>query len=332
MQSPLPGVRTPTPPAGLIDTLQAGFDLVNRHPWLLLIPVAVDLVIWLGPQLTIGPLLQQLVLDAIRLSSADQPGAAAVEEQAQALVAAIHQGETFSRYNLLSLIAMRPLGIPSFAADGIGRGPALAIDSPGVAALLAVVFVACGLALAVVFYGLIGRAIREGGISFGHYGEEYRTLLLRVLGLLGVVLAGLTAVGVPAGLALLLPDSGGIPLRSAASALLFWIGFWILVYVSFAPDAVYVTMLRPLDAVKASFHVVRSNFWSAIAIIGLITIIELGFAAVWENAVRILHEPGILLAIFGHIYISTGLAAASMSYYRDRFGRLPRPQTVPTLE
>src|SRR5438552_14178602 len=51
-----PSVNAPANagPTGLIDTLQAGFNTINRHLWLLLLPLIVDLLLWVGPQLTIG--------------------------------------------------------------------------------------------------------------------------------------------------------------------------------------------------------------------------------------------------------------------------------------
>src|SRR2546422_9788340 len=54
-----PETRAATPP-GLIDTLQAGFDTVNRNLWLLALPIAIDVFFWLGPQLTLGSLAEWL--------------------------------------------------------------------------------------------------------------------------------------------------------------------------------------------------------------------------------------------------------------------------------
>src|ERR1051325_876312 len=46
-------------PSGLIDTIQTGFNTTNRHRWLLLIPLVVDLLLWFGPQLTMGHALTE---------------------------------------------------------------------------------------------------------------------------------------------------------------------------------------------------------------------------------------------------------------------------------
>ncbi|MBI2912035.1 MAG: hypothetical protein HYY05_07815 [Chloroflexi bacterium] len=46
---------------GIIDTLSAGFGLVARRPWLLVVPVGVDLLLWIGPHLSVEPLVNRLL-------------------------------------------------------------------------------------------------------------------------------------------------------------------------------------------------------------------------------------------------------------------------------
>ena len=44
---------------GVIDTLSAGYKLLNRHPYLLALPVVLDLFYWLGPRLSVAPVARQ---------------------------------------------------------------------------------------------------------------------------------------------------------------------------------------------------------------------------------------------------------------------------------
>ena len=44
-------INSVSKPIGVIDSLQGGFNLVTRRPWLLLLPVLVDLILWRGPKL-----------------------------------------------------------------------------------------------------------------------------------------------------------------------------------------------------------------------------------------------------------------------------------------
>src|SRR5262245_22982210 len=44
----------------LIDTISEGFIAVNRRPWLILLPILVNLYVWFGSQLSFAPLLTDL--------------------------------------------------------------------------------------------------------------------------------------------------------------------------------------------------------------------------------------------------------------------------------
>ncbi|MBA2448513.1 MAG: hypothetical protein H0V51_10865, partial [Chloroflexi bacterium] len=46
---------------GVVDTLSAGYRIVNRRPWLVLGPVALDLFLWFGPRVSVAPLIGPLL-------------------------------------------------------------------------------------------------------------------------------------------------------------------------------------------------------------------------------------------------------------------------------
>src|SRR5512144_563183 len=60
--------------ASLIDTFSEGYTAINRRPWLVLLPILVNLYIWFGTQLSFEPLLTDLAT-FMRMSA----GAAAQE-------------------------------------------------------------------------------------------------------------------------------------------------------------------------------------------------------------------------------------------------------------
>ena len=49
-------------PRGIIDSLGIGFSLVARRPILLVIPLLLDLFLWLGPRLSISTIASELAL------------------------------------------------------------------------------------------------------------------------------------------------------------------------------------------------------------------------------------------------------------------------------
>jgi hypothetical protein len=99
---------------------------------------------------------------------------------------------------------------------------------------------------------------------------------------------------------------------------------WAFVYLFFTTDALFVSMVPPLAAMQHSVLVVRHYFWSTLGFIGLVLLISAGLSVLWQELAANLRLPGIGLGILGHIYISTGLAAAGMTYYKERIERVLR--------
>jgi len=95
---------------GIIETLTAGFDRVTNRLWLILIPVLVDIAIWIGPRLSIANLSQS--------AAAALPGAAELGSQYQQSLELARERivDIGAGVNLVSLLSMRALGLPSLTA------------------------------------------------------------------------------------------------------------------------------------------------------------------------------------------------------------------------
>ncbi|MHB8993580.1 MAG: hypothetical protein ACYC66_18315, partial [Chloroflexota bacterium] len=71
---------------------------------------------------------------------------------------------------------------------------------------------------------------------------------------------------------------------------------------------------------RNSIAVVKSNLGPTLGLVVLVWLIMLGMPIVWDAMAQ--NPAGVVAGILGNAYISTGLAVASMSFYRDRFLRL----------
>src|SRR5689334_7802225 len=50
----------PASPVGIIDSLASGFEIVTAHLQILLLPLSIDLFLWLGPRFSFRPFMPSL--------------------------------------------------------------------------------------------------------------------------------------------------------------------------------------------------------------------------------------------------------------------------------
>jgi hypothetical protein len=106
-------------PLGVIGCLAAGFEVVGRHPWLITLPTLLDLFLWLGPRLSVAPLVRGLSA-ILRSQPVYDPEMVSRAEQAMELVEQF--GEQFNLFSLLSSIPL--LNLPSLlAGDAVVPSP-----------------------------------------------------------------------------------------------------------------------------------------------------------------------------------------------------------------
>src|SRR4030042_2994369 len=85
-------------PLGVLGCLMAGFEMLGHNWWLLALPAFLDLFFWLGPQLSISPLIQSL---AASIRSQPMPD---VETARQLMLQAQTLDQIGKQFNLLSLL------------------------------------------------------------------------------------------------------------------------------------------------------------------------------------------------------------------------------------
>jgi hypothetical protein len=336
MSSPLPDVRATARPSGLIDTIQAGFNAVNRNIWLLFLPLAVDIALWLGPQPTAEPLAERWLNQLTPPPGASSTLTRAIEDERRSLLQLLQRDpEAKSNnfiavmmvpvvHNLALFIVVPAIGIPSFQANAgfVGAGAPLSVSSLGAALGLVAVFTVAGLCLSALFYGMLGQAVRDGTTTPRRFAGDFLPILLWTTAFFVLVWIVLSTIAAPVGMLLLVMGTATPTLGALMLPIILGVLLWGLVYLFFAPYAIVVDCVPPLAAFRQSIQVVRHNLWSTLAFIALYGTIFFGLLILWGEIAANLRLPGSAIAILGHIYISSGLAAASMTYYKERYERL----------
>ena len=299
----------PRPP-GLVAALAAGFDTTANHVAIILMPIFLDLFLWLGPRLRIKTLLQpvmdQLVNSTVPVS-ASLPDAASLQ---------LLWSEFLTRFNLFGLLRTFPLGVSSLMSAGVNDklplSAPLAWEVPSYSGMLGSWFaiILSGWLLGSLYYYWVS------GITLSP--DEKRSLdrsLMQSV-LLSITWLGLTLlVGIPALLGFSLVALISPVLAQIGIFIIMLIAIWIVLPVFFSPHGIFAYKQNAFASILQSLRMVRFTLPTSGLFVLVCLLISEGLGYLWRIPPS---ESWLtLVAIIGHAFISTSLVAASFIYYRD---------------
>jgi len=315
---------------GVIDSLSLGFRMVIRRPWLLLLPVLLDLVLWFGPRISIQPLVDSF------LPLMQMPTAMPEDMQQMAALSREMLEQIGEHWNPLSLLARGVVNLPSFIANQVtqfsaGHPPA-AVEVGSFAAALGwgLLIGLTGTLLGGLYLTLIAGQLRRlqpeivdqtyeatAGRSFLHrLGLTWLRLIVLALLLLGGVLFFIVLASMLGGvLSLISPTfafSSVSLLSLVAGSIVLWVGF----ILHFVTDAIVLDEVGVLQAIWRSLNIVWRNLWPTMGLILLSYVIGAGFTFIWDRVASTIW--GTAVGILGTAYIGAGLTAAGLAFYADR--------------
>ncbi len=300
----------------VIDALSAGFGALGRSPGWALIPVAVDILLWLGPRLSPRPLAVRVFEEASRLSAR-----LAAEGAADAVGTWREVADQLGSVNLLGLLTwwQVPTVIGPRPVPAPWPAPTVVIENWPSFLGLTLGLALAGLLLAAVYLGGLASALRGEAVKPG----SFAAYALRGWGrLIVLVLLGLAALTVTAVPVLILVAVLNL-VSPALAELVIWVWaiglVWANIYLFFVHPAMFVSDVGPVEAIKASVGVVRRHFWSAMGLILLFYLISFGMSIIWN--VLMAGWAGVVLAAAGNALVVSGLILGAMVFYKDRSGR-----------
>jgi hypothetical protein len=301
---------------GVIDTLSSGFGTINQRPWIILLPVLLDLFFLFGPRVSVAPIVHRAFEQPAVERAFAARGDGSFEQTRREVFAAAEN------FNLLSLLSPGGASIPSIVPLlGLSSGPFTLVESAGTALAMALAALVLGLLLGCVFRALLAQQVREGRLHPAQVPGEAVAAWLRLLGFALLVIGVGSAVVLGLAFATAILTLLAAPLGTMMTALVITLVLCAQLFLYFAQDAIFISQVGPLGAIRRSVAVVRANPWAALGIVLLITLILVGMAQVWVMlATRA--SWGLALGIVGNAYIASGLAAASMLFYRERAAML----------
>jgi len=300
------------PPPGVVHSLKAGFDVIAAHVTAILLPLALDLFLWLGPRLGMEKLFHSIQADVMALWRAGGVSAEDIQRIMEWYDAML------PKVNLFWMLRTIPIGISSLnlgrdmAHTPLGSPSILQVASDG--GLLGWMF---GLTLiGWIGGGLYFRQVAwlsmhndaNGAVPVG------RAITQTVL--LSVVWAGIAAiVGIPLFLVLSLLLQLNAVVAQVSILFFSFLSMWLVVPFFFWPHGLFVNKQNAFASMFSSLKMARFTLPTSSMFVLTVFLLGMGLNFLWSIPSG--DSWMMLVGILGHAFVTTALLAASFIYYRD---------------
>lgn len=317
-------------PAGVIDTISDAITFVMQRPWLMLVPIVIDLILWLVLKVSLGPVIDNLInlMETSNVEGSNQiieqleasSDQVMVSDYLGAFVPSLLTGMSLDTVMGMLMLFVAPDGFGVIRADLHEPWQNGLIDAIVPSSALNVLLVWIGVILlssiAMILYRVpIARAIR--GTRPTSLGSEMtRSWLNFVLYLLILFVVGCASL-IPLAIVAALVPFLGLSIAFVASFGLLIFGGMIGIYTLFTVDAILIHRTSPVNGFRMSYAVGKAYF-GQVARFALTSIfLMLATLRLWSELAG--SAPGFVISLIGSGFVGTVLVAASMMYYTDRF-------------
>lgn len=340
-------------PPQLIQSLTVGFNALANNVYLLLLPVALDLLLWFGPHMRIKELAQPGVVELLGMMRSSQPA------EVLPMINNMEQVWTvfLDRFNLLSLLSTFPVGVPALMVaqypmqTPLGDPRVVEVGSFWGFLLFWLVLTLVGFALGTLYFSGLAqtcaRQMRQAQIDTdcdallpgqpemapqmsaeapvpalnqrSNRLPPFRLSTLawqymQMIALMILLMIILMVLLVPT---LILATFLALISPMVAQVALLLASFsaiWFLVPLIFSPHGVFMCGQSVLHAMLNSARLVRQSMPGTGLFLLVAVVLNQGMSVLWRTPPETSWMA--LVGVFGHAVITTGLLASSFVYYR----------------
>lgn len=299
------------PPPGVISSIKAGFDTIASHITAILLPLLLNLFLWLGPRLRINELFDTIKSELITIWQTGGVPASDIQ------LVLDGYDKTIPFVNLFWLFRTLPIGISSllFPQD-VSQTP---LGSPSILQVNAWTFL--GWIFLLTLVGWIGGGLYFRSVAWLATANKddqplsiYRTIVQTILvSIFWSILSMVIALPVFFVLALVIQIS---PLIANILVLfLSLVSMWVIVPLFFWPHGVFIKRQNVFTSIISSVQMARFTLPTSSMFVLTVFLLTFGLNFLWSMPPE--DSWMTLLGIFGHSFVSTALLASSFIYYRD---------------
>jgi hypothetical protein len=300
-------------PPRLIGSVVAGFNAIASHVYLIILPILLDLFIWLGPHVRIKtllePTLNNFFIWLIEYSTADvKDMLKSFQDLFQAML---------NQTNLMLGLRTWPVGVPSLFFGNssmqtpIGDAPILEVPNMPGAILIWVLIIVVGTLGGTFFFSSISNA------SFGlkkpfsirlMIWESGQCLLLATL----MVILGI-AILIPVSMVISVFGLFSAGLAELAMWAILFLLVWMMLPLVFSAHGIFVFKFNTIISITTSVRLVRSFLPGTGIFLVTTFLVNEGMNILWRTSPATSWMT--LVGVAGHAFIVSALLAASFIYY-----------------
>jgi len=304
-------VQNLPPPPGVIHCIKAGFDITSAHLTAILLPLVLDVFLWLGPRLRIDRLFNSFKADLQTLWSAGGIPSADIQSIMK------WYDSDVPAINLFWLMRTVPIGITSLlfphetSATPLGNPPDLQVSALNmigwILLLILVGWIGGGLYYRSIAW-LAAPSTTDQPVRISH--AILQTILVSILWSMVLM-----TIGTPVVLFLAILLQFNALLANFAMLILSLVSMWVIVPMFFWPHGIFLKRQNFLTSIVSSVQLARFTLPTSSIFILTVFLLSVGLNYLWRI------PPGdswmTLVGILGHSFVTTALLAGSFVYYRD---------------
>ncbi len=298
----------------IIQAMLSGFNTIAYKPYLILLPILLDLFLWFGPAWRVDEFFSPIVQGLSKLSGMDNLGYAEIIESTQE-----YWHQIISQFNLATSLRTLPIGVPSLMVskqpflNPIGRPLVFSLRSNFQVLGFSIIFLLIGYLLGSIYYRTI-----SGQVLLSTNKDDFRShlkvfsqiilmpiLLLLILLLLSIPLAIIFTL-----ITLISPSIGQFVLIAAGVFIL-----WAIMPLLFTPHCIFLYKQNLISAMMTSISVVRTSMGQTSMFIILSFVLMQGMDYLWLSPS--VDNWFLIVGILGHAFIVSAVIASSFHFFID---------------
>jgi len=298
----------------IIQALLSGFNTVASKPYMILLPILLDIYLWFGPAWRVDEYFTPIIKGFSKLPNFANIGYSEIIESTQD-----YWQSLISNFNLATSLRTIPIGVPSLM---VSKQPFLnPIGQPLIFSLktnLQVLGFSLGFLLIGFLLGSIYYRTISGQVILSTKKEDIKSLLkvfsqiilMPILLLMILLVLSIPLMIIFTLITLISPSIGQFVLLAAGVFIL-----WAIMPLVFTPHCIFLYKQNLISAMMTSISVVRTSMGQTSLFIILAFVLMQGMDYLWLSPS--VDNWFLFVGILGHGFIVSAVIASSFHYFID---------------